>query len=105
MPVFHVCAYRVILAQLEGSGRGALAAYNQEQYSTLFSHLQDTPVSDPDQWLEQLMRKDKALGKSSRLLPVSYSIASVCHILLLCSIALIGLGTLLLAPAFSLGSE
>lgn len=59
----HRGCYRVILAQLEGSGRGALAAYNQEQYTTLFSHLQDVPLNDPDQWLEQLMRKDKALGR------------------------------------------
>lgn len=53
---------RVILAQLEGSGRGALAAYNQEQYTTLFNHLHDVPLNEPDRWLEQLMRKDKALG-------------------------------------------
>lgn len=60
---FSLWSCRVILAQLEGSGRGALAAYNQEQYTTLFGHLQDVPLSDPDRWLEQLMHKDKALGK------------------------------------------
>jgi hypothetical protein len=56
-------ACRVVLAQLEGSGRGALASYNKEQYQVLFSHLQETSLSDSHAWLEQLMRKDKALGK------------------------------------------
>ena len=57
------CACRIVLAQLEGSGRGALASYNQEQYKALFSHLQEASLSDPHAWLEQLMRKDKALGE------------------------------------------
>lgn len=29
----------------------------------LFSHLQEASLSDPHAWLEQLMRKDKAVGE------------------------------------------
>eukprot|EP00878_Enallax_costatus_P023118 GHUV01024579.1.p1 GENE.GHUV01024579.1~~GHUV01024579.1.p1 ORF type:complete len:252 (+),score=93.28 GHUV01024579.1:100-855(+) len=71
--LFTFISAKIILAQLEGSGRGALAAYNQEQYTTLFSHLQDVPLGDPDQWLEQLMRKDKALALRVMEVRAAYS--------------------------------
>ncbi|KAF6260113.1 kinase-like domain-containing protein [Scenedesmus sp. NREL 46B-D3] len=60
--LFTFISAKVVLAQLEGSGRGALASYNKEQYQVLFSHLQEASLSDSHAWLEQLMRKDKALA-------------------------------------------
>eukprot|EP00955_Chlamydomonas_euryale_P106356 365700-Chlamydomonas_euryale.AAC.4 len=53
---------RIVLAQLEGSGRGALGAYNQTDYETLSGLLQAEPVRDGDEWLAKLMRKNSLLG-------------------------------------------
>jgi hypothetical protein len=69
--------FRIVLAQLEGSGRGALASYNQEQYKALFSHLQEASLSDPHAWLELLMRKDKALGEQQQQQSRHISVARI----------------------------
>lgn len=53
---------RIVLAQLEGSGRGALAAYNQSGYSVLSRQLQEVSLRDPDAWMDDLVRKDKGIG-------------------------------------------
>lgn len=55
-------ASRVVLAQLEGSGRGALGSYNAKASQALTEHLTDVPLKDADAWLESLMRKDEMLG-------------------------------------------
>uniref|UniRef100_A0A383WFK0 Uncharacterized protein n=1 Tax=Tetradesmus obliquus TaxID=3088 RepID=A0A383WFK0_TETOB len=71
--LFTFISAKIVLAQLEGSGRGALASYNQEQYKALFSHLQEASLSDPHAWLEQLMRKDKALALRLMEVRAAYS--------------------------------
>jgi hypothetical protein len=68
------------LAQLEGSGRGALASYNKEQYQVLFSHLQEASLSDSHVWLEQLMRKDKALGEQKQRHQNESAASNLCNI-------------------------
>lgn len=51
-----------VLAQMEGSGRGALGSYNADQYAVLMEHLEAFPMRDGDDWLEALMIKNKMLG-------------------------------------------
>jgi hypothetical protein len=64
--LFTFVACKVILAQLEGSGRGALGAYNAPAYTLLSEQLQAGGAGaisrDPDAWLEGLLEKDPALG-------------------------------------------
>lgn len=60
--VLWLCARRIVLAQLEGSGRGALAAYNQSGYTVLSRQLQEVSLRDPDAWLDDLLKKDKGIG-------------------------------------------
>jgi hypothetical protein len=55
-------AHRIVLAQLEGSGRGALGAYNATQHAVLSAQLSDVSLRDADAWLADLMRKDKGTG-------------------------------------------
>lgn len=51
------------MAQLEGSGRGALGSYNAEYYQMLADHLQEVPMKNGDEWLESLMLKNQLLGE------------------------------------------
>lgn len=51
-----------MLAQLEGSGRGALGSYNAEAYQALADALQQG-VKDGDQWVAALMRRNNSVGK------------------------------------------
>eukprot|EP00879_Flechtneria_rotunda_P031595 GHRR01034532.1.p1 GENE.GHRR01034532.1~~GHRR01034532.1.p1 ORF type:complete len:222 (+),score=58.06 GHRR01034532.1:131-796(+) len=60
--LFTFIAAKIVLAQLEGSGRGSLASYNYEQYNILYKQLQDSPLTDAHSWLNQLMQKDRALA-------------------------------------------
>ncbi|GBF88083.1 hypothetical protein Rsub_00795 [Raphidocelis subcapitata] len=64
--LFTFIACRVILAQLEGSGRGALGAYNAAAYTLLSERLQGGGAGqisrDPDAWLEGVLEEDPALG-------------------------------------------
>uniref|UniRef100_A0A061QQA7 Chaperonin-like protein n=1 Tax=Tetraselmis sp. GSL018 TaxID=582737 RepID=A0A061QQA7_9CHLO len=55
-------AARIVLAQLEGSGRGSLASYNTEFYATLKEHLEDVPMKNGDEWLSTLLQKNRMLG-------------------------------------------
>jgi hypothetical protein len=61
------CAPRVILAQLEGSGRGALGSYNARAYELLSARLLEGGAAaisrDPDAWVAGLLEKDPALGE------------------------------------------
>ncbi len=52
----------MVLAQLEGSGRRALGAYDATAASDLHHFLQDVPMRDGDEWLAQLMRQNTSLG-------------------------------------------
>lgn len=60
--LFTFIAARVVLAQLQGSGRGELAAYDQQAYRDLSQHLQQVPLKDGDEWVAQLMRQNSALA-------------------------------------------
>jgi len=60
--LFTFCAARIILAQLEGSGRGALGSFNATQYQHLSDHLINCPMTDPEEWLTELMKTDQALA-------------------------------------------
>lgn len=62
--LFTHLAARIVLAQLSGSGRGALGAYSASSYATLEGLLREVKVdpADPDAWLGELMRRDQALA-------------------------------------------
>lgn len=51
-----------MLAQLEGSGRGALGAYNQGGYAALSALLAELPMREGDAWLRELLRRDRTMG-------------------------------------------
>ncbi len=53
---------RIVLAQLEGSGRGGLGSYNTGAYEDLSNFLQEHPMRDGDAWLELLLKKNEMLG-------------------------------------------
>ena len=56
---------RIVLAQLEGSGRGGLGSYNAKAHEDLLSLLDEVPVKDGDAWIETLMHRNEMLGKLS----------------------------------------
>ncbi|GAB4822767.1 hypothetical protein N2152v2_009813 [Parachlorella kessleri] len=59
---FTFVACKIILAQLEGSGRGSLASYNAQGYQDLMDFLQKNPIKDGDEWLAKLMTHNQLLG-------------------------------------------
>ncbi|KXZ54766.1 hypothetical protein GPECTOR_4g836 [Gonium pectorale] len=59
---FTFVSARIVLAQLEGSGRGALGAYDSQAAADLHHFLQDVPLKDGDEWLAQLMKRNTSLG-------------------------------------------
>lgn len=60
--LFTFVAVKVILAQLEGSGRGSLASYNQAAYEDLTKFLQEVPFKDGDEWLSALAKHNQMLA-------------------------------------------
>ena len=54
--------HRIVLAQLEGSGRGALASMNPRSYEDLVGLIQEHPMTDGDAWLKLLIVKNEMLG-------------------------------------------
>ena len=64
---------RIVLAQLEGSGRGSLASYNAAAYKDLTSFLEANPVRDSEAWLSELLKKNEMLGV------VRYTVADSLH--------------------------
>lgn len=54
---------RVVLAQMQGSGRGNLGAYNSKDYADLEDFLISNPMKDGDAWLEKLLRKNEMIGE------------------------------------------
>ena len=59
---------RIVLAQLEGSGRGSLASYNPRSYEDLITFIEQNPLMDGDEWLKLLLRKNEMLGTLGALL-------------------------------------
>lgn len=57
----------MVISQLEGMGRGNLAAYNAENIALLHEMLEKQPLKDGDEWLAQLMRRNKMLGTGALL--------------------------------------
>ncbi len=55
----------MVLAQLEGSGRGSLASYNAESYDALTKMLHEEPMRDGDVWVEKLLQQNEMLGEPS----------------------------------------
>ena len=41
---------RIVLSQLEGSGRGGLASYNVDSYKDLSDHLLNQKIKDTEAW-------------------------------------------------------
>ena len=50
--------------QLQGSGRGNLAAYNPESWTDLTQYMEEHPIRDGDKWLAGLVKKNQMLGGS-----------------------------------------
>lgn len=67
------------MAQLEGSGRGALGSYNAEYYQVLADQLEAMPMKNGDEWLASLMLKNQLLGRPStaRNIVRSYAVMQV----------------------------
>jgi hypothetical protein len=57
---------RIILAQLEGSGRGALGAYDARAHGELTEALRAVPFKDGDAWLGELIKTNRLLGARGR---------------------------------------
>ena len=57
------CSHRIILAQLSGSGRGVLGAYDARSFEDLSRFAREVPLTDGDAWLAQLMRENSGLGE------------------------------------------
>jgi hypothetical protein len=53
---------RIVLAQLEGSGRGSLGSYNADSYEGLTTMLHEEPMKDGDAWVEKLLQRNEMLG-------------------------------------------
>mmetsp|Transcript_3462 Transcript_3462/g.9981 ORF Transcript_3462/g.9981 Transcript_3462/m.9981 type:complete len:227 (-) Transcript_3462:304-984(-) len=60
--LFTFVAARVVLSQLERSGRGSHETYNADAYEILADHLASRPMKDGDKWLAELIAKNKLLG-------------------------------------------
>ncbi|KAK9909294.1 hypothetical protein WJX75_000097 [Coccomyxa subellipsoidea] len=60
--LFTFCAAKIVMAQLEGSGRGGLGSYNADAYQDLSTFLQEQPMRDGDAWLELLLKKNEMLA-------------------------------------------
>ena len=54
---------RIVLSQLEGSGRGSLGAYNAGSWQDLHDHLHNVPMKDGEKWLAELCAKNEMLGE------------------------------------------
>lgn len=60
---FTFVAVKVVMAQLEGDGRGSLGSFNASGYITLSKFIEANPLrSNGDEWLSKLMLEDEMLG-------------------------------------------
>ena len=64
-----LCICRIVMAQLEGSGRGGLGSYNTGAYQDLTEFLHAYPMRDGDAWLELLLKKNEMLGEEELPVP------------------------------------
>lgn len=55
-------AAKAVLAQMSGSGRGALGAYNAEGYRALEYALENESLRDADAWLLKLTKANNLVG-------------------------------------------
>lgn len=61
---FTFTACKIIMAQLQGDGRGDLGSFGGAQYNTLTRFLTEQPLGkmDSDEWLGKLMQEDELLA-------------------------------------------
>lgn len=60
---FTFAAVKIVMAQMEGVGRGDLGSYGGESYVTLRDFARERPLrSNADEWVAELMRRDEMLG-------------------------------------------
>jgi hypothetical protein len=72
--LFTFIAAKIVLAQMQGSGRGDLGSYGGEQYTTLVEFMLNHPLhkyKDVKEWLALLMEKDAQLAL--RVIEVRYA--------------------------------
>lgn len=53
---------RIVLAQLEGSGRSSLGSYDAQASKDLHDLLDEMPLKDGDAWILALLEKNNMLG-------------------------------------------
>ena len=71
---FTFVAVKIVMAQLEGVGRGDLGSYNASGYTTLSKFIQEHPLkNNGDAWLGQLMLEDEMLGVRIMEVRLAYS--------------------------------
>lgn len=61
------------MAQLEGSGQGAIGSYDAQGYGDLVKFLEDNPLKDGDIWLSLLLRKNEMLAMRIMEVRAAYS--------------------------------
>lgn len=68
-------AVKIVLAQMQGSGRGDLAAYNAQGYRNLVAFIEETPLTrdNASAWLKELMERDFMVA--SRIIEVRVAYA------------------------------
>ena len=59
---FTFVSVKIILAQMEGAGRGQIGSYNASGYATLTKFIETHPLRNGDEWLANLMQEDEMLG-------------------------------------------
>ncbi|KAK9805283.1 hypothetical protein WJX72_010898 [[Myrmecia] bisecta] len=72
--LFTFIAVKIVLAQLEGSGRGSLASYNATDYQDLTTFLEEVPLRDGDAWLTLLLRRNEMLALRIMEVRAAYSV-------------------------------
>lgn len=74
--LFTFAACKIILAQMQGSGRGDLGSYSGDTFSTLVEFMNDHPLNgrtNASEWLTHLLKVDSQLAL--RVIEVRYSYA------------------------------
>lgn len=63
--LFTFCACKIVLAQLQGDGRGDLGSFGGGQYVALREFMAENPLgggTDSREWIGRLLETDRALG-------------------------------------------
>ena len=64
--LFTFCACKIVLAQMQGDGRGELGSFGGDQYVTLTQFMAEHPLSsgsvNSTEWIEKLLRVDRGLA-------------------------------------------